>query len=76
MRRDVRRHTDGDTRGTIDEQIWKFGRQHLGLKCFVVIGRYEIYRLLVDIAEHLFGDRREFRFGVAHGRSRIAVNEP
>ncbi len=40
---------------------------------FIEVGN-EIDRFLLDVREHFLGDVRKARFGVAHGRGRVAVD--
>jgi hypothetical protein len=74
VRRDVGGHADRDAGGSVDEQVRegrrKDGRLFGGL---VVVGN-EVDGLLVEIRHHRFGKRLGPRFGVAHGRRRIAVD--
>ena len=49
-------------------------RQHDRLGARVVVVRDEVDGLAVEVGEHLGRDARETRFGVAHGRRRIAVD--
>ncbi len=74
VRRDVRRHADGDAAGAVDEQVGELRRQHHGLEQAVVVVGLEVDRLLVEIVEQVLRDLRQPRFGVAFGRRRIAVN--
>ena len=53
VRRDVRRHADGDPRGAVDEQVREPRRQHQRLGQGVVVVRPEVDRLRLDVAEHL-----------------------
>ena len=74
VRRDIRRHAHGDTRGTVDQQIGRPGRQHLGnlLRAVVVVD--EIDGLLVEIGQQRMGDLGHANFRVAHRRGGIAVD--
>ena len=71
--RDVGGHAHRDTRRAVDEQVREQRGQHFGLlqRAVEVIG--EVDRFLVDVGQHLGGDGREPRLGVAHGRRAIAV---
>ena len=74
VRRDVRRETDGDPGGAVDEQVRKFGRQNLRHgQAFVVIGD-EVDGILIDIRQHLPRQFCHADFGVPHGGRRIAVD--
>ena len=67
VRRDVGGHTDGDTAGTVGQQIGEPARQDGGLlHPPVVVGR-EIDCLLVDFAQHLHRQRGEASLCVPHG---------
>ena len=74
VRRDVRRHADGDAAGAVDEQVGELRRQHHGLEQAVVVVGLEVDRLLVEIVEQVLRDLRQPRLGVAFGRRRIAVD--
>ncbi len=73
MRRDVRRHADGDARGAIDEQVRELRREHdrLGLRAVVV--RTERNGGLVEPRQQFGCGRRQAALGVAHRRGRIAI---
>ena len=58
VRRDVRRHADGDARRAVDEQVRQLGRQDRRLLLGAVVVVDEVDGLLVDVGEHLGGDRR------------------
>ena len=61
-------------RRTVDEQVRNPRRQDDRLVlAFVEVGN-EIDRFLFDIREHFLGDFRKARFGVTHGRRRIAID--
>ena len=49
------------------------GRTTGSCVAFIEIGN-EINRFLFDVRQHFFGDFRKARFGVTHGRRRIAVH--
>jgi hypothetical protein len=72
--RDVGRHADGDAAGAVDEKVRKPRRQDRGLAALVVIGGLEVDRFLVEVGQQRRGGARQPRFGVAHGRRRIAVH--
>ena len=57
VRRDVRRHADGDAGGAVREQVRQPRRQHRRLAGRAVEVRHEVDRLAVDVAQQLFGDR-------------------
>ncbi len=74
VRRNVGRHADRDTAGAVDQKVGKARRQHHRLALAAVVVRLEIDRVLVDVLEQRHGRPRQPRFGVAHGRRRIAVD--
>ena len=74
VRRNVRRHSDRDSRRAVDEKIRNRRRKNLRLLKPVVEVRREVDGVLVDVREHLHRDAREARFGVSVGRRRIAVD--
>ena len=76
VRRDVRRHADGDPGGAVDEQVRVARRQHLRLGAPLVVVRPEVDRVRVDVAQQLGRDPREPALGVAHRRGGIAVDVP
>ena len=47
VRGNIRRHTDGDSRGTIDKQLRESSRQHFGLHELVVVVGNEIDRVFI-----------------------------
>ncbi len=74
VRRNVGRHADGNARAAVDQQIWKRGRENGGLCAgFVVVGD-EVHRLLVHVGHHGSAQMSHARFGVTHGRRRIAFH--
>ena len=74
MRRDAGRHTDGNTRCAVGEQVRKAGGKDDGLAVLAVISRSEIDGILVDPVEHRLRHRRQSAFGVTHCGSIIAVD--
>ena len=74
MRRDVRRHADGDADGAVDEQLRKARRQHGGLLVASVVVGDEVDRILFDIGHHVHRDLRELRLGITHRGGRVAVD--
>ena len=74
VRRNVRRHADGDPGRAVEEQVRQPRRQHHRLVHGVVEVRLEVDRVAVEVGEHLGGDGREARLGVAHLRGRVAVD--
>jgi len=74
VRRDVRRHADGDAAGTIDEEVRETRRKDDRLPFAAVVIVLEVDRFLVDILQQRLGDLVEPGLGIAHGRRRIAVD--
>ena len=74
VRRDIGGHADGDTAGTIDQQIRELGRQHQRLVLAAVVVRPEIDGVAIQVFEHFHGDFRHANFGIAHRRGIVAVN--
>ncbi len=74
MRRDAGSHTYGDARRAIHQQVGQHGRQHRGLGQGIVKVGGKVHRLLVDVGQHLLGDRGHAGLGVAHGCRAVAVD--
>ncbi len=75
VRRNVRRHADGDPGRTVDEQVRELGRQDDGLDQRPVVVRRPVDRLLVDVvAEELRRELGETDLRVAHRRGVVAVD--
>ena len=72
--RNVGRHADRDAVRAIHDQVWNARRQHRGLERALVVVRHQVDRVLVDVGQHLARDAHHARFGVPHGRRRIAVH--
>ena len=74
VRRNVGRHADRDTRGTIDQQIRDARGHHRRFHQRIVVVRDEIDRLAIDIGKQLARQARHAHFGVTHGRWRVAID--
>ena len=74
VRRDIRRHADGDAVGTIHEQVRDAGRQDERFLQRAVIVRHEIDGILVDVAQHFHGDLRHTHFRITHRSRGVAVD--
>ena len=74
MRRNIRCHTHGDTRRAVDKKVWQSRRQDARLLLRAVVVRRVVDRLMIDVGQHLAGDRRKARLGVAHRSGRVAVD--
>ena len=72
--RDVRGHSDRDAGGAVDEEVGQLRRQDGGLAQPAVVVIDEVDRLLLDVGQHLVGDRGHPCLGVAHRRGRVAVD--
>ena len=73
VRRNVGGHADGDARRAVDQKVRKARRQHHRLALGAVVVRPKMDGVFLDLAEQLAGHGRKPALGVAHGRSRIAV---
>ena len=74
VRRDVRRHAHGDPRGAVDQQVGEARGQHQRLLALAVVGGREVDGVGVEVAQHLGGDARQPRLGVAHRCGRVVVD--
>ena len=74
MRRDVRRHTNGDTRRSIDQQVREACRQNNRLFERIIVVRLKINRLFIKVAQQFHRWFIEAGFGITHSSSRIAVD--
>jgi hypothetical protein len=72
--RDLARHPDRNALAAVDQQVGDARGQHLGLDFALVVVGAEIDGLFVDVFEQRGRDARQTRFGVPHGRGRIAVH--
>src|SRR6266849_4338856 len=74
VRRNVRRHANGNAASAIYEEIGDARRKNEGLfTCLIKIGN-EVDGFFFKIGKNVFADFRQARFGVPHGRRRIAVD--
>ncbi|MEY3073315.1 MAG: hypothetical protein RLZZ353_1511 [Actinomycetota bacterium] len=74
VRRDVRRHPDGDAGRAVREQVREPCRQDDRLLLVAVVVRDEVDGLLVEVAQQLHREARQPRLGVAHRGRRVAVD--
>ena len=72
--RDVGRHPDGDAAAAVDEEVREAGREDGRLLLGAVVVVLVVDGLLVDVVEHLGGDRGEARLRVAHRGRAVAVD--
>ncbi len=74
VRRNIRRHADGDSVGAVDDEIGNArGQDGRFLRGLVVI-RHEVHGLHLDIGEQLAGDALHAALGVTHRGRRVAVD--
>ena len=74
VRRDVRRHADGDARGAVDQQVREARRQDDRLLLAAVVVGLEVDGVGVEVAQHLARERREPRLRVPHRRGGVVVD--
>ena len=73
VRRDVRRHPDGDPRRAVHEQVREPRGKDVRLAPRLVVVRLEVDRVGVDVAQHLGRETCEPALGVAHRGRGIPV---
>ena len=73
VRRDVRGHSDRDADRTVDEQVREARGKNDGLLGLAVVVVLEVDGLLVDVPDHLHGERRHLGLGVPHGRGAVVA---
>ena len=66
--RDVGGHADRDALAAVDQQVGEAGGQDDGLLVGPVVGRLEVDGVLVDVRDHLHGERVQAALRVALGR--------
>ena len=76
MRRNVRRHTHCNPRGSIHQQVRNAGRQDCGNPLCAVIVIDKINSFFVQIGEQGMRNFGHANFCVAHGRRGISVDRP
>ena len=74
VRRDVRRHANGDAGRAVNHQVGQARGEHYRFAQGSVEVIYEVNGVFVDVDEHLFGDGAQPRFGVAHGGGRVVIH--
>jgi hypothetical protein len=74
VRRNVRRHANGDAAAAIDQQVRKPRRQNRRLLHRAIIVVLEIDRAFVDVIKQRPRGLRQTRFGVPHRCRHIAVD--
>ena len=76
MRRDVGRHTYGDTRCSVDQKIRESGRKNCRFFLCLVKVRCKIYGIFIDVSSHLHGNLAQTCLCISHGSSAITVYRP
>ena len=76
VRRDVRRHADGNAGRAVGEKVREVRGEDDRLLVGAVVRVPEVDRVFVDTVEQRLRDPRQAALGVAHGRRVIAVNVP
>ena len=74
VRRDVRRHADGDPRRAVDEQVREARRQHDRLLLAAVVVGDEVDGVGVEVAQHLHRHAVQASLGISHGGRRVVVD--
>ena len=74
VRRDIRRHTDGNTCRAVHQKVRQLRREHHGFALRVVEVGNEVHRFFVQIVEHRIGNFGQSAFRVTHGRRPVAVD--
>ena len=73
MRRDVRGHADRDADRAVDEQVREAGGQDRRLLRAAVVVVLEVDGVLVDVADHLEGERGHLGLGVSRGGGAVVA---
>lgn len=73
VRRDVGRHADRDAGGAVDQEVRDARRQDRRLLVAPVVVVLEVDGLLVDVPDHLHGQRHHLALGVPHGGGRVVA---
>ncbi len=74
VRRNVRRHADGDAGAAVDEQVRESGRENGRLGARLVVVRDEIDRVLLHVGHERGAEMGHARLGVTHRGRRIAFD--
>ena len=67
MGRNIRRHTNGNTRGTVEQHVRKPGRKHRGFFHGAIKVWHPIHGSLPELTEQYFREGSQPRFGISHG---------
>ena len=73
VRRNICRHTDRNTGGTVQQDVWQTRRQHLRLLHRTVEVWHPVNGSLTQLAQQHFGIFRETRFGITHRREGFRI---
>ena len=73
MGRDIGSHTYGNTGGTIYQKIGITAGEYSGFLFRFIKVRYEIYRIFIDIGQHLHGNLGKPGLCITHGGRAVAV---
>ena len=73
VRRDVGRHADRDAGRAVDQQVREPRRQDRRLLRAAVVVVLEVDGVLVDVPDHLHGQRRHLALGVPRGGRRVVA---
>ena len=74
VRRDVGRHSDGDTGRSVDQHVGQPGREHHWLVLPVVEVGDKVDGVLVYVRQQLFGNRGQAGLRVPHRCRRVPVD--
>ena len=74
VRRNVRRHTDRDAGGAVQQKIRNFGGQNARLFHRAVKVLAKVHRVAVNVEQQFLRDFGEARFGVTHRGGGVVVN--
>ena len=74
MRRNIRRHSYGNTGSTVDQKIRITGRQDYGFTLCLVKVRLEIHGIFVDIRKHFHGDLAQPCLCITHGSCSVTIH--
>ena len=74
VRRNIGRHTDGDTGRTVDQQVRDLGRHHSRDHLGAVIVRHPVHSFFVQVGQQFVGDLVHADFGITHCRRGVTVD--
>ena len=67
VRRHIGSHTDRNSRGSVDQQIRNPCRKDRRLLLRLIEVRHKIYRVFIDVSQHLHGYLGETSLSITHG---------